>query len=276
MNEKTIQWPRAKYWTHSFNPVVGCAKESEACQNCYAEAVARRFGMTDGRFTPVRKPSAKMPKTGVVFCGNMTDLFGNWIDDEELEAWVRGMWQRFGNGGRRPAEPCAATYLWLTKRAARMADFVARHGELCANALWGMTAESQLRYDGRIGDFRAAFPSGDCHGWLSAEPLLGPIDLQLGYVASEDIPFSWIVVGCESGPKRRPCKVEWVESVVGQAVARDIPVFVKQLDIDGRCETDIAKFPAHLRIRQMPWEMRCWSRLEMAKWERAAGQAAGK
>ena len=26
--------------------------------------------------------------------------------------------------------------------------------------------------------------------------------------------------------------------------------------------------------RQVPWEVRCWARLEMAKWARPAGQAA--
>ena len=33
----------------------------------------------------------------------------------------------------------------------------------------------------------------------------------------------------------------------------NIPVFVKQLDIGGKCVTDINKFPAHLQIRQIPW-----------------------
>ena len=63
----------------------------------------------------------------------------------------------------------------------------------------------------------------------------------------------WLVVGCESGPKRRPCKIEWVESIVEQCRAANIPVFVKQLDIGDNCVTDINKFPAHLRIRQVPW-----------------------
>jgi protein gp37 len=63
----------------------------------------------------------------------------------------------------------------------------------------------------------------------------------------------WLVVGCESGPNRRPCKLEWVEAIVKQCMAAKVPVFVKQLPINNRCETDINKFPAHLRIRQVPW-----------------------
>ena len=91
------------------------------------------------------------------------------------------------------------------------------------------------------------------NGWLSAEPLLGPIDLHLGYIAPEDLPFKWVATGCESGPNRRPCKIEWIESIVDQCRARDIPVFVKQLDLNGKCERDITKFPKHLQIRQVPW-----------------------
>ena len=91
----------------------------------------------------------------------------------------------------------------------------------------------------------------DVNYWLSAEPLLGPIDLLKGRNGMP--PFRWVVVGCESGPRRRPCKIEWVEGIVGQCLAAGVPVFVKQLDIGGKCETDINRFPAHLRIRQVPW-----------------------
>ena len=85
--------------------------------------------------------------------------------------------------------------------------------------------------------------------WVSCEPLLGPIDLD----AMAEPKYKWVVVGCESGPNRRPCKIEWVESIVEQCRAANVPVFVKQLDIGGRCVTDINKFPEHLRIRQVPW-----------------------
>jgi protein gp37 len=87
---------------------------------------------------------------------------------------------------------------------------------------------------------------------VSAEPLLGPLRLGLD---GELIPgmYQWLVVGCESGKNRRPCKLEWVESIVDQCRAANIPVFVKQLDIGGKCVTDINKFPEHLRIRQVPW-----------------------
>ena len=80
--------------------------------------------------------------------------------------------------------------------------------------------------------------------------MLGPIDMEL--YKSWVIP-RWVVCGCESGKNRRPCRLEWVESIVDQCRDANIPVFVKQLDIDGKCERDITKFPPHLRIRQVPW-----------------------
>ena len=79
--------------------------------------------------------------------------------------------------------------------------------------------------------------------------------MQLQYIPPEDNkPFDWVVVGAESGPNRRPCKIEWVESLVCQCRMFGIPVFVKQLEIDGKLEKDIAKFPKHLQIRQVPWQ----------------------
>lgn len=38
-----IQWPKATYWSRTFNPWIGCKKVSPACDNCYARAIMRRF-----------------------------------------------------------------------------------------------------------------------------------------------------------------------------------------------------------------------------------------
>lgn len=259
MASELIQWPRAKYWDKCWNPIVGCHPCSPACENCYAAAWAKRFGQSFEPHLTKQRP----PRKGVVFCGNVTDLFGEWvhslgIDPEEFI-------KRTGEMFSAPT----ATYLYLTKRVDRMCralcnggdpsyECIREEGYMKRNySLWnhyfGFTAENQEWYDKRIEDFRGGMPTW-ANGWLSAEPLLGPIDLGLRYIAPEDMPFEWVVVGCESGPNRRPCKIEWVESIVDQCMAAKVPVFVKQLNINGRCETNINRFPAHLRIRQVPWE----------------------
>lgn len=251
-----IQWSQAKYWDKPWNPWLGCKHISPACDNCYARTSSERFNCS---FEPHETSKTNPPRKGVVFCGNMTDLFGSWMypfDTIDIISRTLGYSQK-------------ATYLWLTKRPTEMCfalskgylDYCDEDGEHRSpffdcefrNQFFGFTAENQEWYDRRFDIFRSDKPDW-ANGWLSAEPLLGPIDLHLGYIAPEDLPFKWIVVGCESGSHRRPCKIEWVEDIVDQAMSRDIPVFVKQLDIDGVCVREIEKFPENLRIRQVPWE----------------------
>ncbi len=69
-----------------------------------------------------------------------------------------------------------------------------------------------------------------------------------------------IIVGCESGPNRRPCNIEWVESIVEQCKEAGVCCYVKQLELlktgkkahtlSSYVETDFNKFQAHLRVRQ--------------------------
>ena len=236
------EWGKgAKYWDKAWNPVIGCQKVSEGCANCYAAGMAERFRElrdADGGFTPHRPTTPKRPpKTGVVFVGNMTDIFGDWNFDDEITSWLDQLDTRTPN-------------IILTKRVSRMVEHLNKYG--WRQVLYGMTAENQTRYEERISDFRML--SNKVSRWLSAEPLLGSIDMQLQYIAPEDLPFDWVVVGAESGANRRPCKLEWVAGIVSQCLARGIKVFVKQLDINGKLEKDIRNFPPELQIRQVPWK----------------------
>jgi protein gp37 len=44
-----------------------------------------------------------------------------------------------------------------------------------------------------------------------------------------DIALDWVIVGGESGPGARPCRIAWIRSIVRQCEAAGVPVFVKQL-----------------------------------------------
>lgn len=240
-----IQWPRAQYWDKAWNPIVGCKPCSPACENCYAKALTERFGRS---FEP-RKTKQRPPRKGVVFCGNMTDLFGEWVD-EPLKPLVEIL--------EYPGKSLDATYLWLTKRVCSMVETIRDISDgygLLRNHYFGFTAENQRTYDERFSDLIQEWPDW-ANLWVSCEPLLEPINLRFLPNGLSEGTFQWVVVGCESGPKRRPCRIEWVESIVEQCQAAGVPVFVKQLDIDGKCERDIKKFPAHLRIRQVPWNVK--------------------
>lgn len=245
MHEKNlIQWTKgAKYWDKAYNPVVGCEKVSEGCANCYAETMCKRFPTLNGyEFRPKVKFGSKPPKKGVVFVGNMTDLFGEWNSDDEIELWLKSL------------SPLA-TNLVLTKRPERLYKFMDMINA-SDHILPGITAENQRRLEERV-EYLYCLR----HRWISLEPLLGKIDFREAMAVTNDIGddftnvVEWVVVGAELGPNRRKCELKWVEWIVGQCLHYKIPVFVKQLDLDGNLEKDIKKFPEHLRIRQVPWSI---------------------
>ena len=76
---------------------------------------------------------------------------------------------------------------------------------------------------------------------LSLEPLVGPVDLSgvCEPLDSECVehhycgpsggsPLNWVVIGGESGPGARPCRVEWITDLVDQCREAGVPCFVKQ------------------------------------------------
>ncbi len=72
--------------------------------------------------------------------------------------------------------------------------------------------------------------------------------------------IDWLIIGCESGSKRRlgPIFVDeehWRGAAIGivdQCKSADIPVFVKQIPIKGKVVKDITKFPKDLQVREYP------------------------
>ena len=113
--------------------------------------------------------------------------------------------------------------------------------------------------------------------WLSIEPMLGAIDLRCVIVgprrrcvfdclrgtAASEIgviketvcgTINWVVVGGESGKGARYCPIENIRGIVKQCKAANVPVFVKQIHLNGKAKAikDINQFPKDLRIRQLP------------------------
>jgi protein gp37 len=50
--------------------------------------------------------------------------------------------------------------------------------------------------------------------------------------------IDWVIVGGESGPRARPCHVDWIRSVMAQCTAACVARFVKQLGFDVRGNYD--------------------------------------
>ena len=238
-----IQWPTAKWWNCTWSPMVGCHKISPACQNCWAEFWGKRFHQS---FAPHKGSHKSLPRHGQCFIGPVTDLFGDWRTTEDMgndiiHAATRG-WD------------ADATYLWLTKRVGNMCDALelakqATREHWFHNHYLGFTAENQEWYDRRFRESRQ-LPDW-ANWWISAEPLLGPIDFH--FVDMQHKP-STVIVGCESGANRRLSDLSWIEQIVEQCLENSIPVFVKQICLPpSKFTNKIEEFPPHLRIRQLGW-----------------------
>lgn len=140
------------------------------------------------------------------------------------------------------------------------------------NTWLGTTVENQEMADKRIPDLLKCSDLSPVT-FLSMEPLLGPVDLEWPDTINparmccsafdcgcQGLPtdppllnyIQWVIVGCESGPNRRETKLEWVRSLRDQCKRWHVPIFIKQLEIDGKVTTDISKFPENLQIQEFP------------------------
>ena len=270
MSEELIQWPRAVYWTKTYNPMVGCQSISPACDNCYARAWADRFNVS---FEPHMSTRTKPPRSGICFCGNVTDLFGDWNLVHEDGCYYHRVCdyiaETLGHDKTNPYKD-KATYLWLTKRTWNLMEVLKDGGweynrdywthdadtvDFCdcdlSNHYFGITTENQEWFDRRYHGILKNQAPEYANYWISAEPLLGPIDMKLSCMVSKP---NTVIVGCESGRNRRFCDLKWITNIVDQCREVNVPVFVKQLCLEsGKFTNKIEEFPKHLQIRQLGW-----------------------
>jgi len=81
--------------------------------------------------------------------------------------------------------------------------------------------------------------------FVSLEPMLGPVDPRLESV-------DWVIVGCESGRRRRPFESEWARRVLAQCRQAGVPFFMKQMALGRGVTDDVALFPPDLQAREWP------------------------
>jgi hypothetical protein len=132
-------------------------------------------------------------------------------------------------------------------------------GDPLPNVWPGITAEDQKRADERV---PCLIRTRAVLKFVSAEPMIGRVsfvDTHGTWLSSPESSYpgiDWVIIGAESGPGRRPCKLEWVRDLVQQCQAAKVPVFVKQLDIDGKISKNPEEWPEDLRVRQYPMAKR--------------------
>lgn len=264
-------------WTDAtWNPITGCSVTSPGCRNCYAMKLA------GGRLRhhPSRAGLTQPSSTGPVWTGELR-LNEDWL--QQPLAWTRPRRIFVCAHGDlfHEAAPDAwidrvfavmalakhHTFQVLTKRAKRMREYLSAPGRAQAiglhvaqllgltgqsaamvepptlplpNVWGGVSVEDQQRADERIPELLA---TPLAVRWLSAEPLLGPVDLERPrpgpdldqgggrYICQPWVIQSgidWVVVGGESGPRARPMHPDWARSLRDQCKAAGVPFLFKQ------------------------------------------------
>lgn len=233
---------KIEWCDETWNPITGCTKLSEGCENCYAEKMAKRL---KGRYGyDIEKPfevtfhpdKLKEPFRWAtprrIFVCSMGDIFHGEVRVEWIDEVLKVISQ------------CSHhTFMVLTKRPGNIYDklygeipfrFFGHNGSM--SNLWiGVTGENQNRVDERMKDFDKM---GDFPRFISIEPMIGSVDLR-NYLEVDRVPgggwfrsdwrpvLDWVIVGGETGPRARPMNPEWVRLVRDQCVAAGVPFFFK-------------------------------------------------
>jgi protein gp37 len=218
MGKTTIEWA-----SHTWNPYTwACRKVSPGCANCYAEFLAeRRNGpgafnrAPQWRGARAMQEIRRMPRGAVVFVNSMSDTY----HEQARLTWIHSIHNIAAY--LRPD----VTFLLLTKRPERALG-LARYLAYPPN-LWVGTSVENADYLWRL-DYLLRIPAAG--HFVSAEPLLGPLPGLLPYVAKSfagtdsygdrvEMRLSlkrrlrWVIVGAESGAKRRPFDKAWARDI---------------------------------------------------------------
>jgi protein gp37 len=257
--KSAIEWTEA-----TWNPIVGCSIVSPGCTNCYAMAMAARIdkmtlsshyeGLTKkvngkqvwtGKLAQANDHIVTAPlrrrKPTTYFVNSMGDLFHESIPNKWIDKIFAVM-----------AQCPQHTFQVLTKRAERMREYVTDRFEreagraadnqimhpypipVLPNVWLGVSTERQQEADERIPHL---LQTPAAVRFISAEPLLGPIDLGALRVPSEfhegrDVgprrSLDWVIVGGESGAGARPMSIQWPRELRDQCKAAGVPYFFKQ------------------------------------------------
>jgi protein gp37 len=270
-------------WTdETWNPVLGCDRVSPGCDGCYAITSARirgnnpnpkirnayaglterrdgridwtgRINLIEDRLTePLRW---KKPRR--IFVNSMSDLFHDKVDvgfiAEVFAVMAAAHWHTFQvltkRHGRMRHLLNEPDFLELVK--AESATLAHEGVDIQANNPWehwpllnvwlGVSVEDQKRADLRI---PALLDTPAAIRWISAEPLLGPVDLShwLSPITwpecwDQHEPTSecpqcirpeWVVCGGESGHGGRPMHPDWARHMRDQCAAVGVPFLFKQ------------------------------------------------
>ena len=236
----------------TFNPWWGCQEISPACDNCYAEAWAKRVGFDDiwgidskrrtfgdDHWTQPLRWNRKANAEGKrkrVFCASMADVFDNHPDVVLLRA---KLWEFI-------AMTPMLDWLILTKRIGNAKTMLPDDwGDYGYPNVWlGISVVTQAEVDRDVPKLLATPAT---IRFLSMEPLIERV--RFSYPVGVD----WVICGGESGRNARPMDVDWATSLRHQCEERDIAFFMKQgSQANWPDFKNFESFPKSLKVRQWP------------------------
>jgi protein gp37 len=273
---------------HTFNPVIGCAKVSPGCLNCYAERQDNHRKWTPegwGKGKPRKRTSPSnwqqvlrwnrkgqdAPRRPRVFVASLSD----WLDPEWAIADLADLLDLirqcphldFLMLSKRPElfsdrMGMALSFIretWTHHEGRNLSEMIAflenwLYG-LAPDNIWiGTTVEDQQRADLRIPQLRR-IPARV--RFLSCEPMLGRVDLirHCNHEAGPHARFrpvgcvDWVICGGESGPGARPMDPAWARHLKEQCEQASIPFFMKQM---GGARKPFPEIPEDLNVRETP------------------------
>jgi len=216
-------------WTDAtWNPVAGCTRVSEGCDNCYAASLAadRLKNLPQYADLAVVTPSGRAAFNGkirllperldqplrwrkprLVFVNSMSDLFHAEVPFE----YVDRVWDIMARAKQH-------TFQVLTKRPERLREYLSAAQPL-PNVWLGASIENRSVV-GRADHLRS-IPAAV--RFISYEPALGPLADVLDLT---DI--DWLIYGGESGPGYRPHDVQWARDIRAKCDAAGVAFFYKQ------------------------------------------------
>jgi len=204
-------------WTeNTWNPITGCTKISDGCENCYAHRMALRLqkmgnakymnGFTITLHEECLGEPFSWKKPSRIFVNSMSDLFHA---DVPL-SYILKVFDVMNANQQH-------IFQVLTKRADRLAE-VSGSIRWTDNIWLGVTVEDE-KTTNRIERLRNTPAKIK---FISFEPLLSDV----GVVNFCGI--DWAIVGGESGWGARPIQEDWVLNIKNQCEQQDVIFYFKQ------------------------------------------------
>lgn len=241
-----IEWTEA-----TVNPVVGCTKirPDGGCKNCYAKRLFPRVHpgkkFENVEFVPEKLDQLKRwKKSRLIFLGSMGDIFHESLSSRDVHRILDAV-----------RDTGQHLYQILTKRPHRALEILrTRTAYDDMRNMWiGVSVEDQTSAERSIHPLHF-MPDRIPVRFISIEPMIAPVDLELAMFQKELHGIDWVIVGGESGPKKRPMDENWVRKIRDQCANSKIPFFYKQRfegnkkiscpKLDGAVHNE---YPSHLK-----------------------------